>query len=163
MASTHYIISGLLNNGKSLKHIVNLLPETLYDDNSGSDRFSVREAIAHLADWEPILRSRIELCAKDSGGIMKAFDEGEMAISNHYSESDPVTTVEKFYQDRLITCQMLTTYTDDQWSGVALHPERGPMTAYEWTASLLGHDAYHIEDLLAILNRNSAKTFAEST
>ncbi len=154
MANTHYVISGLQNNAKSIRYLAKAASKEILDNKSGPDRFTFRESLAHLADWEPILRSRIVLCAQDSGGIMKAFDEGEMAMQNNYSESNPMETVEVFYQERLQTCLVLASFNDENWNGVALHPERGPMSAYEWTASLLGHDAYHIEDFLSITHNS---------
>jgi hypothetical protein len=120
-------------------------------DERHEGRFSPREVIAHLADWEPILLSRMHTAVNTPGGRIEPYDEGEMAIAHKYSESDVQEQLRKFASSRAETAAYLRALPQSEWSKAGRHPERGEMSVIDQAGMLIGHDMYHIEQLSTYL------------
>lgn len=116
--------------------------------STGPDRFSPHEVVAHLADWEPILRSRIETALTQPGSPIVAYDEGERALEQNYSSWDASRSLETFAAERVTTRNLLMKIEAADWTKSVLHPERGRQTVADIAMMLLGHDLYHIRQLL---------------
>ena len=127
------------------------LPDESLDRRIDPERFTPREVVAHLADWEPIMRERIGIALNSPGAQIPAFDEGQMAIDNNYAGSDPQEQVELFLEERKVTAELIRSLSGDEWDRVAHHPERGPQSVSDLANLLLGHDLYHIEQLTSFL------------
>ena len=54
-----YLFPGLEFGPRIVARLVEQIPAARYDERTNPSRFTLREAVAHLADWEPILRDRI--------------------------------------------------------------------------------------------------------
>ena len=116
------------------------------------ERFTPREVVAHLADWEPILREeRIVVPIAQPGCSVKAYDEGDLAIANNYAASDPLESARTFAEERAKTIELLRSLDAGQWDAYFTHPERGRMTVYDMANLLVGHDMYHVEQLLSAI------------
>lgn len=140
-----YLLEGL----EALPIIARILLERTdpirLDTPTGPDRFTPREVIAHLADWEPRLRGRIVTALKDPGAAVPTWDEGELAIENGYATCDWREQVDTFTKQRQETIALLKRLGPEDWRRTFTHPERGPMTVEDQAAFLLGHDLYHAE------------------
>ena len=123
------------------------LPESAWDSPTAPDRFSPREILAHLADWEPIMQARMVQCAESPGTILVPYDEAQMAIDNGYSHWDPKQSLAKYKQARTATVTWLEALEPDEWRLSAVHPERGELSIYDQANLLVCHDVYHIEQL----------------
>jgi hypothetical protein len=134
-----------------VERIFRHLPETEWDRPQVPDRFTPREIVAHLAEWEPILRDRIRAAVEQPGTTIAAFDEVEMARAAGYERLDPYEQIALFARERALTAEYLRTLTASDWTGSAHHPERGPQSAEDLANLILGHDLYHIEQLTASL------------
>lgn len=115
------------------------------------DRFSPREVIAHLADWEPILRARMAQAVAEPGSEIQGIDEGERAIEMNYAASDPREQAQRYQEARAETIAWLQGLQPEDWSKHVMHNERGRMTVSDMANMLLGHDLYHLEQLEAVL------------
>lgn len=135
----------------TLGHILRALPESALDQRSGPDRFTLREVIAHLADWEPILRSRIERAVTEDLPTIEPYDESERAISQRYGDQDPWVALETWQRERAKTAELLQSLSPGQWARCFLHPERGQMTVETMASFLHAHDHYHLEQVSAFL------------
>jgi len=132
---------------RELDHIA---PDRL-DRAAEPGRFTPREVIAHLADWEPISRGRIESALREPGSAIEAFDEVEMARANGYAASDPHEQCDLFARERAATAALLRRLGPEDWTKTVFHPERGILTVADQANALIGHDLYHIEQLSASL------------
>lgn len=146
-----YLLPTLPLGPAAVERILRLIPPSRWDEALDLDRFTPREVAAHLTDWEPILRGRIEAAVNHAGSLLEAYDEVEMARANRYSERDPLEQCALFAREREITAACLRALRPEQWTGFATHPERGRQSAEDLANLLLGHDLYHIEQLTAYL------------
>lgn len=121
-----------------------------WDEATHPGRFSPREVVAHLADWEPILLARMRQCVESPGSEIVPFDEGQMAIENDYAGQDAAQNAKAFQAHRTATIAWLKGISDGDWSKSAHHPERGVMSVYDLANMLVCHDVYHLAQLAGI-------------
>lgn len=146
-----YLMPSIETGPKVVLQLLRLIPAARWDTSLNPDRFTLREVIAHLADWEPIMRQRVQTAVNSPGGAIEAYDEGQMAIDNNYSTTNPFDEANKFARERHITAEYLSIIATGQMANTVTHPERGVLSADDLANMLLGHDLYHIEQLTGYL------------
>ncbi len=110
-------------------------------------RFSPREVIAHLADWEPILRARIRSAMDQPGCTISAYDEGERALTLGYANWSVEKSIEMFKSERFETVDLVVSCSPALYRNFVIHPERGEQSLIDLANIMVGHDMYHIEQL----------------
>lgn len=148
-----YLVNVLPHTPVILRRLIQGIPVERLDEPTYPDRFSVREVIAHLADWEPILLERMRTALQQPGSKIEAYDEGEMATANRYHERDIAADLARFEIARTETVRFLKGVHGDQWGRSVIHPERGVMSLYDQANLLLGHDLYHVEQITSLLEK----------
>lgn len=146
-----YLLPSIEKTPAIIEAIVRLVPPSRWDEKVDPDRFSLREAVAHLADWEKIDRDRVRTAIENPGGVIQGFDEGEMAVRNGYATSDVMEQIELLKKERAMTCRYFESIDKSKYGNVAVHTERGEQTAYDLMGLVLAHDVYHIEHLVRYL------------
>src|SRR5580658_3284647 len=104
-----YLLPAIESGPKVIELLLKQIPPAMWDTALDPDRFTVREVIAHLADWEPIMRHRIQLAVDAPGSTIEAHDEGQMAVDNGYDRLDPAEQAELFRHERHITAEYLNS------------------------------------------------------
>jgi len=130
-----------------------------YDMRPDPDRFSMREVVAHLADWEPIMLTRIKAGVENPGSTINAYDEGKMALDNNYAATDPMERLRTWKADRAKSIQYITNLTDADFAKPVVHPERGRMLVGDIAHMLVSHDIYHVEQLADMTHEKIVDTW----
>ena len=130
-----------------------------FDVRPHADRFSMREVIAHLADWEPIMLTRIKAGVESPGATINAYDEGQMAIDHNYAASDPVQKLREWKADRAMSIEYIQGLSEEDFLKPVVHPERGPMLVGDIAHMLVSHDIYHLEQLAEMTNDKVVDTW----
>jgi hypothetical protein len=146
-----YLLPSLEFGPLVVRRLLDRLPAGRLDEALHPDRFTAREVVAHLADWEPIMRDRIRIALDQPGAEIPAYDEGQMALDHRYAEQDPAAQAEVFIRERAETAAFLRGLAAEDWGKHAFHPERGRQSVEDLANLLLGHDLYHIEQLTEYL------------
>jgi uncharacterized damage-inducible protein DinB len=154
-----YSIQGLAFAPTILERMFSRIPEARLDERESADRFTPREVIAHLADWEPIFLSRMQTAIDSPGSTVMVFDEGELAREHRYAEQMPMECLARFRRDRLETVAWLLGLAPEDFRKQVVHPERGPMTVDDLATYVFAHDAYHFEQLSSFLGERIAGTW----
>jgi uncharacterized damage-inducible protein DinB len=144
---------------KAFERIVSMVPEKRYDEKTDPNRFTLREALAHLADWEPIFLQRVKAGVDKPGAEVKGIDESQRAIDQNYQDWDVKESLRKFAQARTETVRYLNALTPEQWQSTVTHNEKGAMTTYDQANMLLGHDIYHFEHASQFVGEKVAGTW----
>jgi len=147
--NNRYLIPALELSPITLERLLKLVPEQKLDVITENGRFTVREAIAHMADVEEMLLSRLRIAVESPGSSVEFFDEDQRAIDLDYAHSDVWEQMELFKTRRATTIAYVKSIED--WSGWNVHPEQGKMTAGDVIQTGIGHDHYHIEHLTQLL------------
>ena len=146
-----YLVPALELSPVVVERLLRQIPAARLDAATAEGRFTAREVIAHLADWEPIMRARIQQASERPGSTIEVFDEGEMALANGYAAADPTEQIRLFQRERAVTAAFVRSLQPGDWSKAAHHPERGTLSVDDLANLLIGHDLYHIEQLSAYL------------
>jgi hypothetical protein len=142
-----YLYIGMEATPRALERLMRAIPEARWDEEALAGRFTPREVIAHLAEWEPIMRDRVRSAVDEPGSTVRAFDEGRLALEGRYSESEPFERLTAFSEERRETLAYLKSLGGSVLQRSAIHPERGIQTAEDFANTFLGHDLYHLEQL----------------
>ncbi len=142
-----------------LERLVALIPPSRYDESLGEDRFTVREVIAHLADWEPIFRSRIEQAIQEPGTWIRTFDEGQRSIDLNYAATDIHVSLATLKRERAETSKLIRALPKEEFAKTLEHPEQGTISLDDIANMQMGHDLYHIEQLTEYLAEKVAGTW----
>ena len=136
-----------------VERLISAISPSQYDVALAPDRFTIRELIAHLADWEPILRSRIELIRDHPGSTIVMYDEDQRAVDNDYSSQSIEEALSTWKEERHQTADVIRALDDADLLKPYKHPERSQETLSDLVHFLIGHDLYHIEQLTEYLDR----------
>lgn len=146
-----YLFPGLEGSCKAVCHLLRQLDRSALDRPTHPGRFTPREVAAHLADWEPILREeRIRTGVERPGSPIVAYDEGQRAIERGYASADLEETLRVFAEEREKTIAYLRSLPKNAFAHTVIHPERGEMTVDDLANMFLGHDLYHVHQLLDV-------------
>lgn len=146
-----YLTNVLPHSPEILNRLISTIDSSKLDIPTYPGRFSIREVVAHLAEWEPILLERMKKALHESGSEVQGLDEGEMAVAGRYSETDIEERLNAFKESRSRTVAFLNGVKPDEWERFVVHTERGKQTLYDQANLLLGHDIYHLEQVSAVL------------
>ncbi len=146
-----YLFPALSMSPSLLEGFIQRIDSGRLDERMDPERFSPREVIGHMFDWEPILRERMETAVRAPGSQIIGIDEWERAKQVGYSTMDVASSVEGFKAERSKTVAFLRGLTPAQMNLEFNHNELGPMSVKDYAMNTLGHDVYHMEQLQGYL------------
>lgn len=125
-----------------------LASRTDWDHRPDPDRFSLREMLAHLADWEEIWLMRVKRITSERNPFLPSIDEGQMAIDRKYATVDPQQSLERYRTGRLALVQAIKDLHEDDWDRPAQREFVGDIDFLQQIAMIVGHDGYHMKQAL---------------
>ena len=142
-----HLISALCSSPKIVERFLRVFPTERLDDRPESDRFTPREVVAHIADWEQVVLDRVRVANMRPGRDVPDEDPGERAVVHHYGDKDVFHEAEVFESRRQTTMEYLARLDDADWEKTFIHPVRGEITIHGYMVDILAHDMYHLEQL----------------
>jgi len=147
-----YVHRGLALNPTSFGNILDLIDPSRYDDRPDPERFTVREVIAHLADFEPVFRGRIERALKEDNPAVEIVDEDLRVTEGNYAGRGVDEWFLLYATERARTVDLIENLTPEQQQRTMTHPILGTISVFQKAALILGHDAYHLEQLSSLIS-----------
>lgn len=129
------------------------------DERLDPERFTPREVIAHLADWEPVFLERMKTALEKDGAPVNAYDEWQFCLDHDYASKSIEESLRAFEQGREQTCAFLEGCSADDLAKAYVHPERGVVSIKETGVTMLGHDVYHFDQLAEYLVPKASGTW----
>src|SRR5690242_294612 len=96
----NYLIHGLRASPELIERLLGEATQEDFDRRPDPERFTIREVVAHLADWDPIWRMRLERIVKEDEPLLESIDEGELAVKNKYDQLDVHEQLARFQRER---------------------------------------------------------------
>ncbi|MBS1706157.1 MAG: DinB family protein [Armatimonadetes bacterium] len=143
----------------SIEHLIGLIPTGRHDERLNADRFTVREIIAHLADFEPIFRSRIQHAIDQPGYVITPVDEDLRAREMNYAGLPVAGSLAKFKHERLETIALIEKMPEEVLRNPVRHPQYGEVTVADLVWLLAAHDSYHVQQLVLYIAPKTAATW----
>jgi uncharacterized damage-inducible protein DinB len=127
-----------------------LNPESPVWELSLPGRFTLRQTMAHLADWEDVFLKRAQATLKGEAAVDDP-DSSKLAEQKRYSSLDPHDSVRRYAQARYRLLQFFRGLSAGDWDKLSVHPRHGTMTMEVQAVHVLGHDGYHLDAITSML------------
>lgn len=149
----------LENTPKILTRLTTGRTEEQLRRRPASDKWSVTEIVAHLADVEMVVGYRIRLVLGSPGGPIQAFDQDSWADAENYNEVAISLPLDAHRALRALNLRLFRSLSTEQWNSFGIHQERGQESVRKMITHLAGHDVNHIRQIEAIVggSRTSAQ------
>ena len=144
----NYVIHGLRANPIVFARLLEGVSEEELDMRPDPERFTLREVLCHLADWEPIWLDRIRAIAEQDNPLLPGYDEGQMAIDHHYDQANATEQLERFRAGRTLLADYIATLPVEAWTRRGTHAEAGTLVLSDLVTMILGHDGYHARQMV---------------
>ena len=115
----------------------------VWDARPDPERFTLREVVAHLADWDRVFLGRMRQTRDMDNPTLQGIDEGQVAADNDYAHADPHESLRRYKANRTETVSFLRALPPEQWQRTGSHTELGPITLEAQAALIAFHDGYH--------------------
>lgn len=148
----YYVCDGLAASPTVLERLLEGVTEEELDRKPDPERFTLREAIAHVADWEGVWLGRMVAIRDQDNPQLPGYDEGQWAIDHDYAHANLAAELAKFRTTREKTVALLKALTPEQWELPGVHAECGPITLFDLASWVLGHDGYHLRQAVEFRN-----------
>jgi uncharacterized damage-inducible protein DinB len=127
------------------KHLLSAYGEgdPIYDHRPFPNRFTLREMLAHLADWDDIFLMRIRRAIDEDVPTLPDIDVSKLAVEHAYATQSPIANLARFAANRATLVAYLTTIPDSGFERSALRETLGVMTVDKQLFFILAHDGYH--------------------
>lgn len=136
---------------KVMERLMRVFPTDRFDEQIERDRFTAREVIAHLADYEQTVLDRIRVANQSPGRSVPAFDPDTQSQAHNYAAKEPFHEAEVFESRRQMTIDYLKDLNEADWSKTFVRADGKAISIREYVAMAMAHDLEHIEQISAYL------------
>ncbi|HZT41204.1 MAG TPA: DinB family protein [Chthonomonadaceae bacterium] len=117
------------------------------DARPDPERFTIREVMAHLAEWENVFLARMTRICEEETPLLEGYDEGQLAIEHGYDRTDPLEQCGLFRERRARLVAYLRSRSPEQWQRAGNRPEIGAITLEALAFLVPLHDTYHLHQV----------------
>ncbi len=142
-----YLFTALESAPGLFEHLLRGLTNEEADQRPDPDRFTLREVMAHLADWDEVFLTRMRRICDEDRPLLEGYDEGRRAIEHDYVSTNPFEQTRLFAERRAKMVAFLRSRTPDDWRREAVRPEIGLVTLEALALLVPLHDAYHLRQV----------------
>jgi uncharacterized damage-inducible protein DinB len=139
-----YVFAALLAAPDLMSRALSDLTPEEADRRPDPERFTIREVIAHLADWDPIFLYRMRRMCEDENPTLPGYEPDDLARDHDYAHSNVEDQFAKWQQGRHEMVDFLESLSPGQFQRTAERPEIGQITLQEQTLMIPLHDTYHL-------------------
>ncbi|MFY7950885.1 MAG: DinB family protein [Armatimonadaceae bacterium] len=148
-----YLIAGLTATPSLVGLLVSDVDNAVADHRPAPDRFTLRELVAHLADWDTVWLERVRRMITEDEPILPSLDPDDRARDNRYSDFPVAHWVERFVENRGALVDFLNGLSTEEWERTGFRDGVGGCTVGEIAVMALGHDNGHQRQLAEMSGR----------
>lgn len=142
-----YLFTALESAPALFDHLLRGLAKGEADFRPDPERFTIREVMAHLADWETVFRERMARTRSENQPTLPGYDEAQWAINHDYARTDLGEQTRLFGERRAQMLAFLRSCQVDEWQRAADRPEIGLLTLEAQATLVALHDTYHLQQV----------------
>ena len=142
-----YLLDALAATPELLQSLLRDLADDEADFRPDARRFTIREVVAHLADWDAIFLERLRRTRDEDEPFLRDLDEGQLALDNSYASADIAEQLRIFRERRAQMCEFARDVAAVEWQRVCLHQRAGRLTLEAMVTLVALHDVYHLRQI----------------
>ncbi len=117
-----------------------------YDKRPDIERFTIREVLAHLADWDAVWTDRVNLILIEDNPSFSRLDPSQMAIDRDYAHFDYLESLRRIADNRIKLVALFEGLSDEQWDRTGTLV-MGPVSVEQLATMAIVHDNYHMRQI----------------
>lgn len=142
-----FVLHALQSGPKIVERILRVFPHDRLDDRVDADRFTAREVVSHLADYEQTVLDRIRVANNSSGREAPAYDPDAHASAHHFGDKEVFHEAEVFESRRGMTIDYLQELSSEDFAKSFRLSDGREFTITEYMNHVLRHDLNHLEQI----------------
>ncbi len=146
-----FALHALQSGPKIVERILRVFPHDRLDDRIDHDRFTAREVISHLADYEQTALDRIRVANSSPGREVPNYDPDAHASEHHFGDKEVFHEAEVFESRRGMTIEYLQALSSDDMKKTFKRSDGVEFSIGEYVNHLLKHDLNHLEQMSSYL------------
>ena len=143
----NYLLHGLGATPDVLDALLKDAATEDFDRRPDPERFTIREAVAHMADFELVWLERSTRSLNEERPELPDRDEGKMAIENDYAHTDVREQQALFRKRRGEFLEHLKGLPLEAWDRIGVR-YWGEISIEQQAVLVLGHDGYHTKQVV---------------
>lgn len=143
----NYVLETIGNGPHLLGVLLRDLTDAEADYRPEADRFTIREVVAHLADWEAIILGRLQRMLAEDNPAIEGVDEGGRAAAQFYGATDPHGQLRIYAKRRDETLAFLKSLSPAGWERTATRVGLGVIAIEDQAVLMALHDNYHLRQV----------------
>lgn len=151
-AGREYLLQGLAATPVVVDRLLRDATPEGYDRRPDPERFTLREALCHLAEWEEVWQGRFRALCEEAHPTLPNRDPDEAAERNDYAHAEVASQLERFREGRRQLVMQLRELSPEQWQRTGTHAKWGDLTVEALATLVLGHDGYHLRQIVEWLD-----------
>ena len=139
-----------------LTQLLERVGEAGLDFRPQPDKWSIRQHIAHMADVEIVLATRVRFATAEPGVALMPFDQDKWAITGKYEAAPLDQSLGAFIAVRRWNLGFFERLSPADREGFGIHQERGRESFTYMVKLLAGHDLNHLRQVRERLAASTA-------
>jgi len=127
-----------------------LLADASWNQPWAPGKWTMREVMVHVAQWEMIFGYRIACAVATPGFTIQMADQD--ALMRHTAGVDGATAFAAFDGARRFNISLVQSLTKDERAIEARHPEYGMLTVSDLIVQMTGHGIHHLRQIREALS-----------
>lgn len=150
-----YLLGALEASPELFTHLLHDLRDEEADFRPDPTRFTLREVMAHLADWDDIFLGRLQRTRDEHEPFLPDLDEGRLVLDHNYSTSDVKEQLRLFGERRRQIVDFARQLSPQGWQRFCQHERAGRLSLEALVTLIPLHDAYHLRQVVQWRQRYS--------
>ncbi len=136
---------------KRLKHLIDGLSSKELEWRSAPQKWSIKQILAHLADGEVMIGSRLRLVAAMDRPTIVGYDQDAFVANLGVDQLSAEEWLDAFRSMRALNVALLSRISKGAFERIGVHTERGDESLGHMIFLYAGHDIIHERQIASML------------
>ncbi len=145
------LLRSLNSAPKVVERLLRVFPHDRLDDRIEPERFTAREVVAHLADYEQTILDRMRVAQEKPGREVPSYDPDSRAQEHRFADKEVFHEAEVFESRRGMTLEFLRSLSPEDMQKTIKRQDGKEFSIADYMVAVLIHDMEHLEQLSSYL------------
>ncbi len=147
----------LKNQHEAIEQIISVVNISRMTFHPSSDKWSIKDNIAHLAKYQQIFIDRINTILINNSTTFDRYKAENDPDFEAWRKRDISGLIKTLNSDRQVIFNLIISLGETELNMIGLHKKFGKLTVTQWTEFFLLHEAHHIFTIFQLANDTEIK------